>query len=186
MSAQDVEASWIASLEKKTGKSMETWVGLARGSGQEKHAALVAWLKSEHGLTHGYANSIALKARGSDAGSIGEAELEAQMFAGPKAAVRPVYDQVIRLAKALGSDVELAPKKGYVSLRRKKQFGLVQPSTKDRVDLGLNLKGEAPAGRLEASGSFNAMVSHRVRLSSVEEVDAEVGAWLQRAYEGAG
>ena len=73
-----------------------------------------------------------------------------------------------------------------MSLRRKKQFAIAQPSTKDRFDLGLNLKGVAPAGRLEASGSFNAMVTHRVRLASPAEVDAEVLAWLRAAYDGAG
>ena len=75
--------------------------------------------------------------------------------------------------------------KSYVSLRRSKQFALVQPSTRTRVDLGINLKGDDPAGRLEASGSFNAMVSHRVRLTEADEVDAEVTGWLREAYDRA-
>ena len=87
--------------------------------------------------------------------------------------------------KSFGSDVEFAPKKAYVSLRRSKQFGLIQPSTATRIDVGLVLKGVAPAGRLEASGSFNAMVTHRVRLAGPGEVDAELIAWLRQAYEGA-
>jgi hypothetical protein len=182
----DPLAAYSASLKAKTGRDLAAWAALAKAHGETKHAALVAWLKAEHGLTHGYANTIALKAREADAASIGEADLTAQMFAGPKAAIRPVYDRVIALAQALGPDVELAPKKGYVSLRRAKQFGLVQPSTKDRVDLGLNLKGEPPTGRLEASGSFNAMVSHRVRLGSEAEVDAEIAGWLKAAYDRAG
>ena len=184
--SDDPLAAYSASLKAKTGKDLAAWAALAKAHSETRHAALVAWLKAEHGLTHGYANTIALKARESDAASIGEADLTAQMFAGPKAAVRPVYDQVIAIARGLGDDVELAPKKGYTSLRRKKQFGLVQPSTKDRVDLGLNLKGEAPAGRLEASGSFNAMVTHRVRLSTEADVDGEVEAWLRAAYDRAG
>lgn len=183
---EDPLAGYSAGLEAKTGKSLAAWVALARAHGETKHTALLDWLKSEHGLTHGYANTIALKARESDAASIGEEDLVAQMFAGPKAAIRPVYDKVIALVQDLGSDIELAPKKGYTSLRRKKQFGLVQPSTKDRLDLGLNLKGDAPAGRLEASGSFNAMVSHRVRLAGEAEVDAEIAAWLKAAYDRAG
>jgi uncharacterized protein DUF5655 len=81
--------------------------------------------------------------------------------------------------------VELSPKKAYVSLRRSKQFGLIQPSAATRLDVGLNLKGVAAKGRLEASGSFNSMCSHRVRLSSAAEVDDELLGWLQRAYEGA-
>lgn len=182
----DPLASVSAGLEAKTGRNLAAWTTLAKAHGETKHALLVAWLKSEHGLTHGYANAIALKARESDAASIGEEDLVAQMFAGPKAAIRPVYDKVMAIAGALGPDVELAAKKGYTSLRRKKQFGLVQPSTKDRLDLGLNLKGDAPSGRLEASGSFNAMVTHRVRLATPDEVDAEVAGWLKDAYSRAG
>lgn len=184
--SDDPLAAYSASLQAKTGKDLAAWTALAKAHGETKHAALVAWLKTEHGLTHGYANTIALKARESDAASISEEDLTAQMFAGPKATVRPVYDRVIAIVRGLGDDVELAPKKGYTSLRRKKQFGLVQPSTKDRVDLGLNLKGDAPAGRLEASGSFNAMVTHRVRLAAEADVDAEVAAWLKAAYDRAG
>ncbi len=79
--------------------------------------------------------------------------------------------------------MELAPKKAYVSLRRAKQFAIIQPSTKTRVDVGINLMEAAPAGRLEASGSFNSMVSHRVRLAAVQDVDDELLGWLRAAYE---
>jgi len=89
------------------------------------------------------------------------------------------------VVRKFGKDVEIAPKKTYVSLRRSKQFALIQPSTKSRVDLGINLKGAKPTGRLEASGSFNAMVSHRVRLEKKADVDKEVVGWLKAAYEGA-
>ncbi|MGB5353610.1 MAG: DUF5655 domain-containing protein [Woeseia sp.] len=77
-----------------------------------------------------------------------------------------IYEAILKIAKTFGKDVEVAPTKTYVSLRRNKQFALIQPSTKDRVDIGINLKGSKPGGRLEASGSFNAMVSHRVRITS--------------------
>lgn len=82
-------------------------------------------------------------------------------------------------------DVEVAPKKANVSLRRNKQFALVQPSTATRFDVGLNLKGVSPSGRLEASGSFSAMVSHRVRVESVKCVDKELIGWLKQAYDQA-
>lgn len=87
---------------------------------------------------------------------------------------------------SLGDDVELSPKKGYVSLRRKKQFALLMPSTKDRFDIGLALKGEEPAGGLELAGSWNAMVSHRVRIAAGEEVGDDVAGWLRAAYDRAG
>lgn len=84
-----------------------------------------------------------------------------------------------------GRDVELSPKKTYVSLRRSKQFGLIQPSTKTRLDVGINLKGVDPGGRLEKSGSWNQMVSHRVKLKSDKDVNKELIGWLKQAYEQA-
>ena len=172
-------------LIKNTGRGLDQWVALARASGIDRHKALVDHLKANEGLTHGYANSVALKTFGTDAGAIGEDALMAAMFAGPKAALRPIHDRLVAIVQSFGSDVELAPKKGYVSVRRAKQFAILQPSTRDRYDLGINLKGVAPEGRLEASGSFNAMVSHRVRLSGLDEVDGEVETWLRHAYERA-
>ena len=177
-------ANMIANLEAKTGRGFDDWLATARGSGHGKHKPLVDWLKAEHGLTHGYANLVAHKAMGSDAGSSADDDLMAAMFAGPKVAMRPVYDKVAAILEGLGG-VEFAPKKGYVSFRRAKQLGLGQPSTKDRFDLGLILKGEPPSGRLEAAGSWNAMVTHRVRLASTDEVDAEVEGWIRKAWEAA-
>jgi hypothetical protein len=62
---------------------------------------------------------------------------------------------------------------------------MLQPAA-SHVDLGLILPGTPPMGRLEAGGSFNAMFSHRVRLTSPEAVDAEVVGWLRSAFDAAG
>lgn len=99
--------------------------------------------------------------------------------------MRPIYQALLAAVQTFGKDVEVSPKKAYVSLRRQKQFAIVQPSTPTRLDVGLNLKGVAPAGRLEASGSFNAMVSHRIRLASVKDFDKELLGWLKQAYDQA-
>ncbi len=183
-SPEEMANAMIANMKEKTGKTLEQWLAVAKKSGEEKHGSLVKHLKSEHGLTHGFANLVAHKHLKSDAGSAegGDDALVAAQYAGPKADLKPVYDALIKAAKACGKDVEIAPKKSYVSLRRNKQFALIQPSTKTRVDLGINLKGEAANGRLEASGSFNAMVSHRVRLEKPADVDADVKSWLKQAY----
>ena len=177
-------AAMIANLAAKTGKSLDEWVALARASGQPKHGGLVSWLKAEHGLGHGYANLVAHKTFASDAGSSDDAALMEAMFAGPKAAMRPVYDRVAEIVSGL-EGAQFAPKKGYVSFRRNQQFGLGQPSTKDRFDLGLSLRGVEPTGRLEAAGSWNTMVTHRVRIGSVDEVDAEVEGWIKQAWAAA-
>ncbi len=187
-SPEEQMATMAASLKEKTGKSLPQWTALSAKSGRAKHGELVAWLKSEHALTHGYANLIAHTTLKSDAGSRIAAgdDLVADMFAGDKAVLRPIYDKLLAAALACGDDIEQAPKKGYLSLRRKTQFATLHPSTKTRFDLGLKLKGVAPSGRLEAAGSWNAMVSHRVRLESAADVDAEVRDWVRAAYEGAG
>lgn len=177
-------ANMIANLQARTGRSLDEWIVLARASGHAKHGGLVSWLKAQHGLGHGYANLVAHKTFASDAGSSDDADLMEAMFAGPKAAMRPAYDRVAGIVSGL-EGAQFAPKKGYVSFRRNKQFGLAQPSTKDRLDLGLTLKGVEPSGRLEASGSWNAMVTHRVRIASADEIDAEVEAWIKQAWAAA-
>ena len=182
----DATLSMVRNLEVKTGRSLAEWVAVLKGSGQEKHGQMFAWLKAEHGLGHGYANLIALETRGGvvSAAPASADEGVAAVFAGDKAALLPLYQDVEAYVRSLG-DVEVSPKKANVSLRRSKQFALVQPSTKTRLDLGLQLKGVAPEGRLEASGSFNAMVSHRVRLERPSDFDAAVKAWLKAAWEAA-
>jgi predicted transport protein len=175
----------IRNLEEKTGKPLAEWVQVARQSGLAKHKEILNHLKGEHGLTYGYANLVAMAALEAEKPAAAETDPAAAQYAGAKAGLRPIYDRIVEAVRHFGPDVEIAPKKAYVSLRRKKQFGLVQPSTATRVDVGLNLK-EAPASdRLELSGSFSEMVSHRVRVSSVEEVDAELIGWLRAAYESA-
>lgn len=185
-SPEDMAASMIANMKDKTGRDLNAWLKLAKKSGEEKHGAIVKWLKSEHGLTHGYANLVSHKYReGLAGGAAAEDDLVAAQYSGKKEGLRPIYDKLAKAVAKFGKDVELAPKKGYVSLRRTKQFGLVQPSTQTRVDVGLNLKGEPAGERLEASGSFNSMVSHRVRITDSKQVDAELIGWLRAAYERA-
>lgn len=187
-SSQDMAATMIANMPDKTGKPLEAWVAIVRASGLEKHGEIVKLLKTEHGMTHGFANLVAHEVRTGAASRAPEAsdDLLAAQYAGAKSGLRPVYDAIVDAVSGFGADVEPAPKKAYVSLRRARQFALVQPSTKTRVDVGLNLKDVPADGRLEAAGSFNAMVSHRVRLSSPDEVDAELVAWLRMAYDRAG
>jgi predicted transport protein len=174
----------IDNLEKNTGKSLAQWAALVRETTLTKHGEMVKYLKSEHGLTHGYANMIALKARETADAPTTTDDLVESQYQG-KETLRPIYDALATAVAQFGDDVEIAPKKAYVSLRRNKQFGLIQPSTKTRLDVGLNLGDAAADGRLEQSGSFNSMVSHRVRLSQVGEVDEELIGWLRQAYEAA-
>jgi len=183
-SPEEMAATMVANLKAKTGKTLAQWVKLAKAAKLEKHGQIVKHLKTEHELTHGYASMIAhevLQSAAAHAG--GDDDLVAAQYSGKKAGLEPIYGALVAAVSKLGKDVELAPKKSYVSVRRNKQFALIQPSTATRVDLGLNLKGKAPTERLEASGSFNSMCSHRIRLTSPEDVDAAVKRWLKQAYE---
>lgn len=180
----DATRNMIRNLEDKTGRSLADWAALARGSGHEKHGQIVTWLKGEHGLGHGYANLVALESRGALSLDAPADDALAAVFAGDKADLRPLYDAIETWVKTLG-EVEVSPKKANVSLRRSKQFALVQPSTKTRMDLGIQLKGVAPSGKLEASGSWNSMVSHRVRLETAADFDDAVKAWLKAAWDAA-
>ncbi len=179
--------SMIKNLSEKTGKSMEQWLAIVKPMKFAKHGEIMKFLKEDQGVSHGYANLIALTAMGSViAPDEGEAEdLVQAQYAGAMSGLKPIYDALIKAIQSFGSDVEVAPKKAYVSVRRSKQFTILQPSTATRLDVGLNLKGEKSTDRLEASGSFNAMVSHRVRVSKAEEVDKQLIGWLKQAYEKA-
>jgi hypothetical protein len=171
----------VRNIEQATGRSMDAWVALVKASGRERHTEILAWLKTEHGFTHGNANLVALTAkRGSAAG--GGDELVDAMYAGPRSTLRPFHDRVIEVVRGFGPDVELAPKQAYVSLRRSKQFGTVGPASAGRLEIGLNLIGAEPVGRKEAASG---MCTHRVRLSSPDELDAGVIGWLREAYERA-
>lgn len=185
---EEMAQSMLANLKDKTGKTRDGWMAhLAKDgfSADSKHGEIVKHLKGEHGVTHGFANLIAHELRRPSSSEPAGDDLVAAQYAGPKADLKPIYDALVARIETFGDDVELAPKKAYVSLRRSKQFGLIQPSTKTRLDVGINLKGDDPTERLEASGSFNAMVSHRVRVTEAAQVDDEIVGWLKEAYERA-
>lgn len=173
----------IRNLETQTGKPFAHWLRIARGSKRTRHGEIVAFLKTEHGLGHGYANLVVHRALVSDATSAGGADaLIAAQYQGAKAGLKPIYDAVLAAVTAFGDDVAVSPKKAYVSLRRAKQFAMVQPATATRMDVGLNLKGVAVKGRLEAVKQ-PAMCSHVVRVTSAREVDQELVGLLRKAYD---
>ncbi len=172
----------FASLQEKTGKSRAEWVAIAKGSGEEKHGKILNYLKKEHGLTHGFANLVTLAARDAISGEQdGDALIEAQ-YAG-KQHLRPIYEEIAAFIAGIGGDYEIAPKKAGVSFRRKRQFVLVEPKTKTRVDVGINLKGHPGSERLKAVGG---MCTHKVAVAAPGEVDDELRGWMRAAFEAAG
>lgn len=168
-------------MPEKTGKSLAEWKQLLKTKSFTKHMEAVKFLKAEHGVTHGFANTIVTLSKEEDSTS---EDLVANQYKG-KEALLPIYEELLKVVKDFGADVVITPKKGSVSLIRKKQFALIKPATKTRIDLGLKLKGKEYTNRLENSGPFGTMCTHRVRLTSKEALDVELKSWLKEAYDKA-
>jgi len=169
-------------LLEKTGKPLDHWIAVVSQAKIEKHKAIIDFLKSEHGFTHGFANFVALKTKKSDAASIDDADLLNNQYKG-KEGLKHIYEMLVTTIDTFGGDIIMTPKKDSVSIIRKKQFALIKPATKTRIDLGLKLKDKPTTERLENSGPFGAMCTHRVRLSNTDEIDNELIGWLKEAYE---
>ena len=179
-------ATQIANIEKSTGKKLDEWISIVNKSGLEKHGELVGFLKEKHGFTHGNANMVVHYAKQSHAGAADNSDdLITEQYKG-KENLRPWYDKIMSEVKKFGNDIEVAPKKAYVSLRRKKQFAIIQPSTKDRLDIGLNIKGIAPSGSVIAAGTWNAMCTHRVKVQDEKAINNDLIDWTRNSYDQAG
>ena len=146
-----------------------------------KHSEAVKFLKEQHGVGHGYANTIVILSKEH---SDSPQDLVGKQYQGKENLI-PIYKKLIAVVTAFGKDVKVMPKKDSVSIVRKKQFALIKPATKTRIDLGLKLTGKDLSDRLQNSGPFGTMCTHRVQIFTVEEVDAELNTWLSEAYERA-
>jgi hypothetical protein len=179
--------SQVRNIEATYGKPLGHWFAVIDASGLTKHNQVVAMLKADHGLAHGAAHRVSLLARQRhDVGEAAPADPADALYAGSKAGLRPLHDALLSQIRALGA-FDIAPKKGYLSLRRRKQFAMVQPSTTSRIDLGLILPGTTPVtSRLESAAKFNALFTHRVRITAATDLDDELRAWLATAYALAG
>jgi len=168
----------IGNMPDKTGKSLEEWMGILKEKSFAKHSEAVNFLKSEHGVTHGFANTIVTLSKREDTP---EEDLVSAQYKG-KEALFPIYEKLISFIKTLGQDITITPKKGSVSLIRKRQFVLIKPATKTRIDLGFKLKDKPTTARLENSGPFGTMCTHRVQLSDLSDIDKELQEWITEAY----
>ncbi len=128
---------------------------------------------------------VAMKSRGADAGSVeNKDELIEKQYKG-KEHLKPLYEKLLFEVLKFGTDVEVAPKITYVSLIRKKQFAILNPSTKTRFEIGINLKGKEPKGKLQVEKP-NSMCSHKINLTDINDIDKEVIEWIKTAYDNAG
>ncbi|GLR11376.1 hypothetical protein GCM10007907_01660 [Chitinimonas prasina] len=183
-------ATQLANIEQRSGKRLDELVALVRQSSLKKHGELRDMLQRELGLGYGDANTLVHHALQSDGGSAAAAqglsgdEVLDGLYSGPKAVLRPIHNKLMAALASFG-EFETAPKKTYVSLRRKKQFAMVGPATKTCVEVGINHKSLSPTERLQALPA-GGMCQYKVRLSQPEEVDEALLGWLRQAYDSAG
>lgn len=178
----------VENLQKRTGRTLEQLYAWLRETGLEKHGQLRDAAKSELGMGHGDANTLVtlfLRAAGkaSPPAATADAAVD-EIYIGAKAALRPIHDRVMAAVDGLGN-FEIAPKKAYLSLRRKKQFAMVGPATKSQVEIGLNAKQLEGGDRLIAQKP-GGMCQYKIRLAAPDEVDDELVRWIRAAYDEAG
>lgn len=175
----------LSNIEAKTGKRRDALYADVMGQGMAKHGEMVAWAKSTLGLGHGDANTLVHMARKSvEATHAVAGDPLDEIYTGPKAHQRPIHEALMAKIEAFG-DFEVAPKKGYVSLRRAKQFAMLGPKTKDRFELGINLKGDAEHALMKPVKP-GGMCQYIISLHSVDEIDDGVIEIVGRAYQAAG
>ncbi len=179
----------LKNMQLRTGKSMDELIATIKDSGLQKHGQIRQMLIDKLGMGYGDAVTLASHylapanppAKTSQTGS---GDILDTLYSGSKVGLRPIHEKVMAAIRQFG-DFEVAPKKTYLSLRLKRQFAMLGPGTKGRVELGLNMKGLEGTGRLLAQEP-GGMCQYKVFISSLDEVDAELIAWLRRAYNSAG
>ena len=180
----------ISNILQKTGKSVPELRDILESSGLTKHGELRDMFKVALGLGHGDANALVHFLQESDgqraaqaAGKDDNAVVD-EIYSGAKAGLRPIHDTLMQHIFDLG-EFEIAPKKGYISLRRKKQFVMIGPATNGRVEVGINAKGLAADDRLleQPAGS---MCNYKVKVTDIAQVDEQLIAWIRHAFDAAG
>jgi len=180
----------LKNIQAKTGRTLGQLGEILRKSGFAKHGELRDFARREFGLGHGDANTLVHACLQSDGASAAAAkgastaDVVDEIYSGPKAALRPIHDAFMAGIAAYG-EFEIAPKKGYVSLRRTRQFAMIGPGAKTRVDIGINMKGVEGTGRLVELPP-GGMCQYKVAVTDAKEIDKELLGWVRRAFDAAG
>ena len=134
--------AYLDTIKTKTGKTPADFRKLAAKKGLTKYPEIVAWIKSEFKLGHGHANVIAHEIMNADAPKVTQDDAITKLFTGKKEKWRKPYDALIAKLSRFGKDVTVGTTSSYISLLRNgKKFGIVMPSSAERLDLGIKFKG---------------------------------------------
>jgi ATP-dependent helicase YprA (DUF1998 family) len=184
----------LAELKERTGRSLEEWMVLIKKEGPEDERNRREWLKSKHKLGMNNAGWLAERASGKG-GEFDDPEsylrnavrYVEEQYAGPKEKLRPIYDELLKLGKAMGAEVKACPCKTIVPLYRKHVFAQIKPTTNARIDLGFALahyKGKLPKRLIDTGGlAKKDRITHRMELKAAEEIDGDVKKWLKIACD---
>ena len=183
---------WLAELKQKTGRSLDEWLRFVKKNGPKDEKSRREWLKQEHGLSTNTAWWIAERAEGKGfEGDDPDKYLEAaegyveEMFADGKAPLRPIYDELLKIGLKVGKEAKACPCQTIVPLYRNHVFAQIKPTTRTRIDLGFALGDMKPKGRLIDTGGFakKDRITHRIPITSLDDIDDEVKQWLRVAYD---
>lgn len=176
----------LKNIQTRTGKTLEELYSIYKSSGLVKHGEVRAMFIKEFNMGYGDAVMLASYLLKSNGDVSGKVEVEdpdqavSQIYTGAKALLRPIHDEIMRRINGFG-EFEILPKKGYLSLRRKRQFAMVGPATNSRIEVGLNMKNIPPTNRLEQSPP-GGMCQYKVKITSLSEVDDELVEWIKIAF----
>jgi hypothetical protein len=180
-----------AALKQKTGRSLAEWVKFVNKEGPATEQERRAWLKEKHGMGMNYAWWIAERSLGKGDDGSPETYLKnaekyvEKMYSGAKEALRPIFNELLVLGRSMGADVKICPCQTIVPLYRKHVFAQIKPTTRTRIDLGLALKDTKVPKRLIDTGGLakKDRITHRIEITSLKDIDAEVKKWLKTAYD---
>jgi hypothetical protein len=183
---------WITELKQKTGRSLDEWLKYIKRNGPKTEEERRQWLKAEHGLGTNTAWWLAERAEGKG-GETADPDLYIKaaeqyvedMFAGSKASLRPIFDELLKLGLGIGKDAKACPCQTIVPLYRNHVFAQIKPTTRTRIDMGFALGDLAVKGRLIDTGGFakKDRITHRIPITALEDIDDEVKHWMKVAYD---
>jgi len=183
---------WVAELKQKTGRTLEEWLAHIKKAGPGDEQARRDWLKKEYGLGTNTCWWLAERAagKGEETGDPdlylkAAEEYVEKMFSGGKAGLRPIYDALLKVGLKTGKDAKASPCQTIVPLYRNHVFAQIKPTTQTRIDMGFALGDLKPRGRLIDTGGFakKDRITHRIPITSLDDIDDEVKHWLKVAYD---
>lgn len=177
--------SGIENFKARTGHSIEEWVEITGAAKLADRKSRIAWLRNAHKLGLVSATAIADAGEGK---SLLEYTPEAyvdKLFSGPKTALRPLFEKLLKLSYSIGKDVTATPCSTMVPIRRKHVIAQIKPATNTRIDFGLALQDTAASGKLIDTGgrAKGDRITHRIAITSKADIDADLKAWLVAAYD---